>query len=404
MNKSRSWGILTVIVLTAWLCPLLFIAGCWTDNEKASSGQVWAWGKNKSGQLGNGSQTNSNTPVRVSGGLTGVVSVAAGFDQSLALKSDGTVWAWGSNKYGQLGNGTNTDSRTPVQVGGRNTLTGVIAVAGGGYCSIALKRDGTVWAWGRNLVSEKGKGSNSGSNVPVQVGGKNPLAGVVAIATTGGHSLVLKNDGTVWAWGLNMFGQLGNGSFVESDVPVQVGGETPLTGVVAIAAGYDNSLALKNDGTVYAWGENSWGQLGNGGKADSNTPVQVGGGTPISDVVAVSCGDGQSLALKSDGTVWAWGTNYYEELGTGNNVSSSLPVQVGGKTPLTQVDAIAGGVGFSLALKSDGTLWAWGRNDYGELGTGDNVRSALPVQVGGKTPLTQVIAIAAYSYTLAVVK
>jgi hypothetical protein len=262
-----------------------------------------------------------------------MVAVAGGGSHSLAVKSDGTVWAWGANWSGQLGNGTNTSSNVPVQVTG---LSGVVAVAGGGNHSLALKSDGTVWAWGSGLL---GDGTTTNSNVPVQVTG---LSGVVAVAGGVDHSLALKSDGTVWAWG---YGLLGDGTTTNSNVPVQV---TGLSGVVAVAAGWDHSLTVKSDGTVWAWGRNSLGQLGNGSNTDSNVPVQV---TGLSDVVAVAAGDYHSMALKSDGTLWAWGWNIYGQLGNGSRTDSNVPVQV---TGLSDLVAVAAGVYHSLALKSGG--------------------------------------------------
>ena len=201
------------------------------------SGTVLAWGDNVDGQLGNGTFTTSNTPVEVSG-LTGVTAIAAGgaFNHhSLALKSDGTVWAWGYNGGGELGNGTYTDNNTPVEVNG---LSGVTAIAGGGFHGLALKSDGTVWAWGYNVSGQLGNGTNTTSNTPVQVSG---LSGVAAIAGGDIHSLALKSDGTVWAWGYNLDGELGNGTYTDSNTPVEVSG---LSGVTVIAGGGFHSLAL----------------------------------------------------------------------------------------------------------------------------------------------------------------
>ena len=231
-------------------------------------GTVYAWGYNIYGELGNGTDGgSSNVPVPVSG-LTGITQIACGYYHSLAIKIDNTAWAWGYNGSGELGNGTNTNSNVPVQVTG---LTNIIALAGGNSFSLAIKNDSTVWAWGSNNEGELGNGTNANSNIPVQVSG---LSGIIAIAGGVYHSLALKNDGTVWTWGFNMYGQLGNGTNTDSNIPVQV---TGLTGIVAIAGGYAHSLAMKNDGTCWAWGYNSYGQLGNGTYNNSNVPVQVTG-------------------------------------------------------------------------------------------------------------------------------
>jgi len=252
-------------------------------------------------------------------GLTGITAIAGGGAHSLALKNDGMVWAWGWNLYGQLGNGTNTDSNVPVQV---SSLTDIIAIAAGWEHSVALKNDGTLWAWGWNTYGELGDGTNGDSNVPVQV---SSVTAITAISGGESYSLAMKNDSTVWAWGYNYYGQLGNGTNTDSNVPVQV---SSLTGIIAIAGGRVHSLALKNDGTVWAWGYNADGQLGNGTNADSNVPVQV---SSLTGIIAIAGGrEFHSLALKNDGTVWAWGDNYYGEIGNGSNTNSNVPVQVTG--------------------------------------------------------------------------
>jgi len=337
-----------------------------------SDGTVWAWGANGSGQLGNGTNIGGYIPVQVkdnSGSpLTDIIAIAGGGWHSLALRNDSTVWAWGSNSYGQLGNGSNTDSNVPVQV---SSLTGIIAIAGGSYHSLALKCDGTVWAWGYNVYGQLGNGTWTNSNVPVQV---SSLTSIIAI--TGGplHSLAVKNDGTVWAWGANGSGQLGNGTWDGSNVPVQV---SSLTGIIAFDGGGSFSLAVKNDGTVWAWGDNYYGQLGNGTNTNSNVPLQVNSLTGINSIAAG--GGWHSIALKSDETVWSWGYNFYGQLGNGTWTNSNVPVQV---NSLTGIIAIAAGGSHSLALKSDGTIWAWGDNLLGQLGNNEAPSTSnVPVQV-----------------------
>ena len=268
-------------------------------------GSVSAWGRNNYGQLGNGTNIDSYAPVTVSG-LTQVVGIASGSDHNLAVKVDGTVWAWGLNNHGQLGNGTNVDSNTPVQVGPLPNglpLTGVVAVAAGGFngveYSLALTSNGTVWAWGSNLYGQLGNGTNGDSSTPVAVSG---LSGVVAIAGGYYHGLALTSNGTVWAWGYNGYGQLGSGTYVGTNTPFLLNG---LTGIVALAGGTSHSLAVKNDGTVWAWGYDAHGQLGNGTYMEANNvPAQV---SNLTQVAAIAGGSLHSLALTSSGTVRAWG-------------------------------------------------------------------------------------------------
>lgn len=363
-----------------------------------SNATAWAWGDNDYGELGatsSGTCTTgpcSLTPIQTTG-LTGVAALASGYDHSLAAKSDGTIWAWGDNTYGELGNGTTTSSTTPVQAGG---LSGVVSVAGGDYYSLALRTDGTVWAWGDGSYGQLGTNTTATcaqttpcSLTPTQVSG---VSGITAIAAGQDHSLALKTDGTVWAWGLNSSGQLGNGSTKNSATPVQV---TGLTGVVAIAAGGYHSLAVKSDGTLWAWGADDYGQLGNGSTKGSSTPIQVSG---LSGVAAIGGGRWHSLAVKTDGTVWAWGLNEWGQVGATTSATcssskfpcSTTPIQV---TGLTGANKVAGGHGHSLALKTDGSVWAWGYDGDGELGDGTTGNSpcncrTTPVQVSGLTGTT----------------
>jgi len=402
-----------------------------------------AWGRNDYGQLGDDTTGNKTTPVPVKGPdgegyLTDVVAIAAGGNHSLALKSDGTVWAWGGNDYGQLGDGTTTGKFTPVQVkgpGGEGYLTDIIAIAAGGYHSLALKSDGTVWAWGYNGCGQLGNGTTINRTTPVQVkrpDGKDYLTDIIAIAAGTdsststpweSFSLALKSDGTVLAWGGNDYGQLGDSTTEERHLPVQVkgpGGEGYLTDVIVIAAGERYSLALKSDGTVWGWGHN-YGQLGVGsGIVWTTLPKQMkgpGGEGYLTDIIAIAAGGCHSLALKSDGTVWACGYNGYGQLGDGTTTGRVTPVQVkgpGGEGYLTDIIAIAAGTAhaddtyktFSLALKSDGTVWACGYNGYGQLGDGTTTGRTTLVQVkgpGGEDYLGGITNIAAgMSYALAI--
>ncbi|WP_051250475.1 fibronectin type III domain-containing protein [Paenibacillus harenae] len=267
-----------------------------------------------------------------------------------------------------------------------NSKSGVTMVAGGRH-TFALNENGTVWAWGSNERGQLGEGSTSESSTPVQVQG---LSSVTAIALGESHSLAIKSDGTVWAWGSNDYGQLGDGSTTERHTPIQV---EDLGSVIGIAANYAQSLALKSDGTVWAWGNNASGQLGDGTTIDRYTPVQVQG---LDSVIAVSAGNPHSLALKNDGTVWAWGRNDIGQLGNGSSIDSVTPVQVQG---LSSVAAIASGWHHNLAIKSDGTAWAWGTNFSGELGDGSYYPQYTPVQVQN---LSSVIDVAAgYGHSLA---
>ena len=316
-------------------------------------------------------------PAQVSG-LSGVAAMAGGWEHSLALTSDGRLWAWGSGNTGRLGDGTHISRPTPIQIGTR-AAAGLTALAAGEH-SLALKRDGSVWAWGGNEYLSLGDGTTTDRWTPVQVRG---LSGVVAIAAGLWHSLAIKNDGSAWAWGANEHSQLGDGTKTNRATPVRING---LSSVVAISGGFFHGLALERDGSVWAWGNNANGRLGDGTTTDRSTPVQVHG---ISSVVAVAAGPHFSMALQADGSVWAWGQNGFGELGDRTTTDRWTPVRVAG---LSGVTAIAAGSQHSFALRNDGTVWAWGQNDYGSLGDGTTAHSQVPVQVKG---LSSVVAIAA---------
>ena len=239
-------------------------AGKWHSVALRNDGTVWAWGLNQGGLVGDGTDISPYTPVQVQD-LSGVLSIAAGTWHSLALRDDGTVWAWGSNSAGQLGDGTTTNRHTPVQV---QDLSGVLSVVSGGNHSLALRDDGTVWAWGDNLRGQLGDGTTTNRHSPVLVA---DLSDVVGVAAGSGHSLALRDDGPVWAWGWNQYGQLGDGTNTDRHTPVQV---RNLSGVANIMGGGWHSLALQDDGTVWAWGDNIVGQLGDGTTIDRRTPVQ----------------------------------------------------------------------------------------------------------------------------------
>jgi alpha-tubulin suppressor-like RCC1 family protein len=374
-------------MLQRLLTVLLFalgsaVAGGASGARAATSGQAWAWGDNSDGELGNGTTaryTGVATPGQVRG-LTGVTAMSGGSDFSLALKSDGTVWAWGNGGWGQLGQGAYTSSTLPVHI---SSLSSVTAIAAGDLHALALKSDGTVWAWGFNYYGQVGNGTN-GNNIlaPVRVSG---LGGVIAVAAGHGAdtSYALKSDGTVWAWGYDGLGQLGNGTSNESahPLPVKV---TNLTGVVGLDAGTDHALAVRSDGTVEAWGSNQYSQLGARTTATcsvyhypcSTIPILV---PNLGGVTAVAGGGSFSVALKSDATVWGWGDNGYGQLANGT-VTSFGGVTTPTKSRLSSVRAIAAGSGHTLALRTDGTVWAAGSNAWGQLGNGTFTSSSTPVQ------------------------
>ena len=319
---------------------------------RTTDSTVWAWGVNSDGQLGDNTTTQRKTAIQTSG-LSGVVAVAAGAKHSLALTSAGVLWAWGDNYYGQIGNANNTDQRLPVQV-----LTGVSQVGAGDYHTIALKSDGSLWIWGANNEGQLGDGGTTNRNTPYQVTG---LGLVNAIVGGGNHTLaILAAGGSLKAWGKNTNGQLGDGStYARATSPVSV---AAVLNATSPAGGYAFSLARLFDGTLYAWGYNSNGQLGFGDTTQRSTPALLS--TPTS-VVAIATGGSHVLALLSDGSLVAWGHNTYGSVGDGSDTQRTSPVAV---TGLSSLVAVGAGQYHSVAVTSAGAVWAWGRNNSAQLG------------------------------------
>jgi alpha-tubulin suppressor-like RCC1 family protein len=363
-----------------------------------AGGSVWAWGNNASGQLGDTTTSTRSTPARVlnplspDGFLGAVTSITAGTSHSLALEDSGTLWSWGLNSSGQIGDGTTVQRTAPVHVQAVG-IAGVTAIAADGSHNVALTQTGLVAAWGGNLLGELGNGDYDGEMLPVGVTG---VGSAVALAAGGSHTLALQPDGTVWAWGNNANGQLGDGTLA-GPTPVKVRDPLDpsgfLTGVVVVAAGGSHSLALTSSFTVVAWGNNAAGQLGDGTTTERTEPVRVKDPSDptgwLTGVVALAAGGSHSLALRSDGTVVAWGNNAFGQLGDATTTQRQTPVPV--KDPssptgwLESVTAIAAGGSHSLARKADQTVSAWGANTSRQIGDGTTAQRTTPVQVKDST-------------------
>lgn len=336
---------------------------------------VWCWGDNSDGQLGDGTTNPSLVPVPVSG-LTGIASVSAGECHTCAAGQNGSAWCWGT---GPLGDATITQSALPVAVSG---LTGVTAIAAAADHTCAVRQDGTAWCWGWNGEGQLGDGTTDPSPTPVQVSGLTDAA-LIAVAGVGGleHSCAVKTDSTAWCWGSNLAGQLGDGTYNSSLTPVLV---TGLTAATAIASGgmHAHACAVLDDGTAWCWGA---GVLGNGTSGDSTFPAQA---TGITGAVQIEAGEWHTCAVSGTGDALCWGNNSQGQLGDGTTTESLVPIPVSG---LVGVVAISAGGGWSAgvpanhtcALKGDGALWCWGSNDDGQLGDGTTSSSAIPVHVSG---------------------
>ena len=387
LNSNQANALVTKVIYIS--------AGSYHSIAVNSNGDLYSWGWNGQGQLGNGTNTDSNVPLPVRAAGTPmagkkIVHVSTGGNfykgSSLALSSEGKVYSWGANDQGQLGNGTATNSNLPVEVKTEGTpMAGkkIIQTAIGVTHSMALDSEGKVYSWGENVNGLLGTGDAIPTLSPVLVRtGGTPMEGkkIVQISAGGAHSMALDSEGNIYAWGWGGEGQLGNGENNNSNVPILVKKEgTGLEGktIKKVMAGGMFSMVLTSDGSLYSWGKNNYGQIGDGTTNNYNLAVAVKTeGTPMAGktVVDFSISNEHTVALTSDGQIYAWGRNESGQLGDGTNTASTLPVAVRTVgTPFAgkkAVQVVAGGWegAHSLALGTDGTVYSWGRNLNGQLG------------------------------------
>lgn len=337
-----------------------------------ADGTLWSWGDNTYGEAGDGTHGAAlvvRTPKQI-GVATDWRAVSSGENHSLALKSDGSIWAWGRNLYGEVGVGNKTLQHSPTRVGNDNDWR---SISTGRNASYAIKEDGTLWAWGSDFYYTLGNGAGFDVSVPTKVG---TATNWRAVAGGFEHTLGLRTDGTLWAWGRNTFyGALGDGTLVSKSTPVRVGTDTDW---VAIAA-QEHSLALKRDGSLWGWGRNDSGQVGNGTTATAVlSPTRIG---TDSDWVSISGGNIHSIGRKADGSLWTWGWNTYGALGTGVPLSSivTAPAKMG-TDPTWQ--AFAAGWYHNVGIQADGELYTWGAGNADQIGDGAHADRTLPVLIG----------------------
>ncbi|KQQ31046.1 hypothetical protein ASF61_17625 [Duganella sp. Leaf126] len=342
-----------------------------------TDGNLYSWGRNLQGQLGDGSNSNRNTPVIVAGSTGVWKQVAMGDSFAVAIRTDGTLWSWGYNLFGQLGQGDQVPRMVPTQVGTAKDWTYVAA----GKSHVVALRTSTassgpavvsLWVWGNNYASQLGDGKTVDLLVPTRLGTDSWLA----VAAGDAHTLAIRrSDQSLWTWGDNTYGQLGNGiTGTRVGVPTQVG----TANWSAVAAGSNHSLAIRNDdGVLFAWGAGESGQIGNNSTSAQSSPVQIGTGARWTQVAG---GLSHSIGVRNDGTLWAWGRGADGQLGQ-TVAGSLLPLQVGS---LNTWKAVAAGANHSAALQTNGntlSLWTWGLNADGQLGNGSTASATAPVSI-----------------------
>jgi alpha-tubulin suppressor-like RCC1 family protein len=334
--------------------------------------ELYAWGSGSGGRLGDNTIVYKSSPVQV-GSLTNWSITASGGSVTLALKTNSTLWAWGDNGGGSVGDGTTITRSSPVQIGALTNWAQVSS--GGGGLSAAIKEDNTLWTWGQGPFGALGNNTTASLSSPVQIGSAD-----WSFVTAGNQFVVaITTGGALYAWGGNSQGQLGNSSTADTSSPIQIGA---LTDWSTVSGGGYHTVAVKTNGTLWAWGYNGRGGLGDGTTASKSSPIQIGALTEWAQVSAAR----NTFAVKTDGTLWAWGDNGFGALGLGNTANRSSPVQVGALTNWSSVQAMSGANGDTCsAVKTDGTLWTWGRGEFGGLGDNTIVPKSSPVQVGSLT-------------------
>lgn len=328
------------------------------------SGQLWAYGLNSNGQIGDNTTINKLSPVRI-GTEEDWVIVSANRYNSFGIRANGTLWGWGNNDNGAVGDGSNIGRRVPTRIG---TDSSWVTISSGGTFTMGIKADGTLWTWGENNYGQLGLGTFDNQNTPQRVGLFNDW---IAVSAGHIHGLALRIDGTVWAFGRNQFGEFGTASPSQSNIPVQV----PIQHVVQIATGLNHGMALKSDGTIWTWGRAEFGALGTGPLPITNAPTQIGSDSNWTWIHAFGH---QSAGLKANGTLWIWGRNNFGQQGNGNTNDVFVPTQLG--TADNWVGVALGNT-HSTASQANGMLFSWGRNNAGQLGLGHTTQQNVPVPV-----------------------
>lgn len=364
---------LILILLIPWnqirsQCWKTISTGAFHKAALQVDGTLWCWGFNSAGQLGDSTNLSSFVPKKI-GSLTTWKKISTGASHTLALKTDGTLWAWGQNSDGRLGDGTYVNRNFPVQIGTSNNW---VEISAGQAHSLAIKSDGTLWAWGNNFRGQLGDPTIIfNTPTPTQIGNANNWQ---SISCGDQYSMAIKTNGALFGCGYNIFGQLGNGTNIDLDSFTQI--DSSITWK-KVSAGLSHTLAIKADGSLWAWGNNYYGCLGDGSQVDKNVPTQVGVSSNWQEIAASG---NTSKGIKTDGTLWAWGFNSSDgNLGNGTTIDEVSPILIGTNTNWEVLSAQG-------VIQNDGTLWCWGANYYGEIGDGTNIPKLIPENISCNFP------------------
>jgi|688.fasta_scaffold209737_1 alpha-tubulin suppressor-like RCC1 family protein len=367
--------LLTILILL----KINLVAQCWNLIDAGGvhslairNNSLWAWGYNVVGQLGNGNTINTSTPMQI-GISTNWKMISGDVFHSLGIKNDGTLWAWGRNHFGQIGDSTFIDKLLPIQIGTDTTWE---LVSAGYENSYAMKTNKTIWGWGANGYSELGSTASSSKIVPTQIGSSSDWQIIKA-----GYrdAMAIKSDSTLWMWGWNGWGQIGNGTQNVQSIPFQIGNSK----WIEVSGGWSHTLAIKSDGTLWGWGHNQNKKLGDTNYASFyyTSPIQIG---TNSDWLKIQAGYSHSVGIKNNGTLWTWGWNGYGQLGDTTNSYRITPKQIGVKNNWKEIST---GQHFIMALDDNDSLFTWGLNQYGGLGDGTFINSNVILPIICSFPL-----------------
>jgi alpha-tubulin suppressor-like RCC1 family protein len=382
LSSCNDWSSLST-TYNGGVCAAFVVAGDTYTCVRKTDGSVHCWGDNRFGQLGTGDTKSRPLPTKVEIPGVGVVKVFLPMGDgdlssdvavfTCAITTDSAMWCWGDNRNGQLGTGDTNPrlSPTPVTMLASNNAKG----GNGGGFMCTQSADGAVSCWGKNQAGQLGTGDTKDRSTPAAVTLPMPID---RMATGAAHTCARGSDGSLYCWGSNAYGQLGIGSMTSTSKPALVSDLGPR--VVRLGAGAGHTCAYTTDGLVWCWGDNREGQLGTGDNVAHDKPIMIDA-QKLSDVNQIYAGANHSCAVKTDGTLWCWGGNQFGQLGTGDMDARTSPTQIAPSVLGSSVATAYAGGGHTCAIKTDGSLWCWGNNAYGQITPTAGTTALEPVQV-----------------------